>query len=90
MTINLHDHIEKDPQYIIVDEVAGMFVTMAGHRITLINVIFGFVLFRIFDILKPIPVRTAERLPRGYGIVADDILAGLYASFFLLLWERLQ
>lgn len=89
ITINLHEHVGKDPKYIIIDEVAGMFVTMAGHGITLTNIIFGFVLFRIFDIWKPIPVRTAERLPRGYGIVADDVLAGLYASFCLLLWEKL-
>jgi phosphatidylglycerophosphatase A len=50
----------------------------------------GFILFRIFDILKPFPIRRLEALPKGYGIVADDILAGIYANAALLLLGRLR
>jgi phosphatidylglycerophosphatase A len=77
----------RDPSFVVVDELVGIFVTMAGHRITVLSVVAGFLLFRFFDIVKPFPVRQAERLPGGYGIVADDVLAGLYASLLLCLGE---
>jgi phosphatidylglycerophosphatase A len=77
---------EKDPQYVVVDELCGMFLTLAGHPATVVNVVIGFVLFRLFDIIKPFPVRNAERLKGGYGIMADDILAALYGNLLLTLW----
>lgn len=76
-----------DPGWVVVDEVIGSFVAVAGHRLSLLTVIGGFILFRIFDILKPFPVKHAERLPGGYGVVADDIVAGIYASIFLFAGE---
>ena len=74
----------KDPQKITIDEVAGMLVTVAFHQFTWITAIAGFVLFRIFDIAKPFPIRRVEKLSGGWGIVLDDILAGVYAN--LSLW----
>lgn len=84
--VNLLRYGEKDPSYIVIDEFAGMFVAIAGHQVTITNVIIGFVLFRVFDILKPYPIRRVERLKKGYGVVADDVLAGIFANAILLLW----
>ena len=81
---------EKDPSYIVVDELAGMCVTMVGQGLDITNLLKGFLLFRLFDILKPFPIRRLEGLPKGYGIVADDILAGIYANAALLLLGRLR
>ena len=74
----------KDPQFIVIDEVLGVWLTMAGA--TALNGkawALGFVLFRIFDIVKPWPVRRFEALPRGWGIVADDLMAGVYGGIVL-------
>ncbi len=79
----------KDPGYVVIDELAGICVTMVGQGLGLSNLLKGFILFRIFDILKPFPVRRLEGLPKGYGIVADDIMAGIYANAALLLLGRL-
>jgi len=72
---------EPDPRNVVVDEIAGqllsfVFVAPLNWRLALA----GFLLFRLFDVLKPWPVYLAERLPRGWGIMADDLLAGLYAA----------
>ena len=75
----------KDPQIVVIDEVAGQWMAFTGLQIwSWKSVLAAFVLFRLFDIWKPPPVRDAESLPGGWGIVADDIVAGLYAS--LVLW----
>lgn len=73
-----------DPSQVVVDEVAGQWITIAGA--TALNWktwIAAFLLFRLFDIVKPPPVRQAESLPGGYGIVADDVVAGLYGALVL-------
>jgi phosphatidylglycerophosphatase A len=80
---------EEDPGRIVIDEYVGMLVTMAGHDLTLWSLVKGFILFRAFDILKPYPIRKLERLPGGYGIMADDLLAGIFASIALFLLGRL-
>lgn len=90
LCINLLRFEEKDPGYIVIDELAGMCVAMAGHSATLINIVIGFVFFRCFDILKPFPIRHAERLQRGYGIVADDVVAGIFSNVVLMIWERMK
>jgi phosphatidylglycerophosphatase A len=89
-SINRVELQEKDPGYVVIDELAGICVTMVGQGLGLSNLLKGFILFRIFDILKPFPVRRLEGLPKGYGIVADDIMAGIYANAALLLLGRLQ
>lgn len=75
----------KDPQKVVIDEVAGQMVALIGAPLHWKPILAGFVLFRAFDILKPPPVRQLERLPEGTGIVADDLGAGLYALVVLQL-----
>jgi phosphatidylglycerophosphatase A len=72
---------KKDPQIVVVDEVAGVLITMlpmadVSWRATLI----GFVLFRLFDVTKPWPIRRFEGLPGGWGIVMDDVVAGVFGA----------
>jgi len=69
----------KDPQFVVIDEVAGQLVTLIGVPLGWKTFLAGLILFRVFDILKPPPVRQLERLPEGIGIVVDDLGAGLYA-----------
>jgi len=68
----------KDPQFVVIDEVAGQLITFVGIPLTWKSLLLGFILFRVFDILKPPPVRQLERIPEGAGIVLDDVGAGLY------------
>ena len=74
----------EDPQEVVIDEVVGFLVTMAFLAPTIINIVLGFLLFRAFDILKPFPCRRLEKLPGGYGIVMDDIAAGVWANVLLV------
>ncbi len=74
----------KDPQIVVIDEVAGMMVTMlAAGAASWPAVILGFLLFRLFDIIKPWPIRRVERLPGGWGIVMDDVVAGFMSAALL-------
>ena len=75
---------KEDPQIVVVDEVVGQWMTLAGA--TALNWkswLLAFVLFRLFDIWKPPPVRQLERLPGGLGIIADDAMAGVYGALVL-------
>ena len=76
---------DPDPQYVVIDEVCGIFVTFMAIPLTWTAALLGFVLFRFFDVLKPFPVRLLERIPRYGGIMADDVGAGLYAWLILFL-----
>jgi phosphatidylglycerophosphatase A len=69
----------KDPQVVVIDEVAGQLITMIAIPVSWKSLLLGFILFRGFDILKPPPIRRLEHLPGGTGIVVDDLGAGLYA-----------
>jgi phosphatidylglycerophosphatase A len=80
---------ETDPGRVVIDELVGVLVTMAGHDISVGGLAKGFILFRAFDILKPYPIRKLERLPGGYGIIADDVLAGFFANAAFIIWGRL-
>jgi phosphatidylglycerophosphatase A len=72
-----------DPQEVVIDEVMGMAVTLAFLPLSLLAISIGFLLFRIFDIIKPFPARRSEKLPGGWGIVMDDVIAGIYANIGL-------
>jgi phosphatidylglycerophosphatase A len=69
----------KDPQFVVIDEVAGQLVALIGVPLGWKSFLAGFILFRVFDIFKPPPVRQLEAIPEGAGIVLDDVAAGLYA-----------
>ena len=69
----------KDPQFVVIDEVAGQLVALIAVPLAWKTFLAGLILFRIFDIWKPFPIRRLELLPDGTGIVVDDLGAGLYA-----------
>jgi phosphatidylglycerophosphatase A len=80
----------KDPQIVVIDEVAGVFVTWIAAPLTWRGLIVGALLFRLFDQLKPWPARSAERrLPGGWGIMLDDVFAGGWGAAVLLLGRAL-
>jgi phosphatidylglycerophosphatase A len=79
----------NDPGFVVIDEVAGQWITLLLSPFNWRNALLAFVLFRLFDITKPFPIRRIERLPAGWGIVFDDVGAGLYAwgvASLLRLW----
>jgi phosphatidylglycerophosphatase A len=69
----------KDPGPVVIDEVLGMLITLALQPVSLLGVAIGFLLFRVFDIIKPYPAGRLERLHGGLGIMLDDAMAGVYA-----------
>jgi phosphatidylglycerophosphatase A len=73
-----------DPGFVVIDEVAGQWVTLALAPVDVGHALLGFVLFRVFDIVKPWPVRHLERIPGGAGIMLDDVGAGLYGLLVML------
>jgi len=78
--------LEKDdPAEVVIDEVAGLLLTLFLLPATGFNLCLGFILFRLFDILKPYPIRGLERGGGGAGIVLDDLLAGVYGNLCLRL-----
>lgn len=78
----------KDPVVACADETVGMWISLLPLGTVATTpwweILLAFVLFRLFDIYKPLGIRAMERLPRGYGMMADDILAGIYSIFVLL------
>jgi len=90
---------KNDPGEVVADETAGQAVTflisplmgvgpVSSGRVWIVAIA-GFLLFRIFDIAKPWPIRKLEKLPQGWGILADDLLAGVFAAILLQLGVRL-
>jgi phosphatidylglycerophosphatase A len=69
----------KDPQFVVIDEVAGQLIALIAVPLAWKTFLAGLILFRVFDIVKPPPVRQLESLPEGFGIVLDDVAAGFYA-----------
>lgn len=69
---------DKDPGVIVVDEVAGMTLSVLALPLTLPVLLVAFVLFRIFDVVKPFPANRAQALSGGLGVMIDDLIAGLY------------
>jgi phosphatidylglycerophosphatase A len=73
----------EDPGLVVVDEVAGMWVTLWLLPVTPLIAGLGFLAFRVMDVFKPWPARDLEHLPGGWGIMADDLMAGVYANLLL-------
>lgn len=80
MKNNLGSERGTDPSIIVIDEVVGMLIALIAVPKQTPFLIMAFILFRIFDIAKPYPVRRMERFPGGWGIVLDDVMAGIYAN----------
>jgi phosphatidylglycerophosphatase A len=79
----------KDPQIVVIDEVIGQWIAMSGASVlNWKSYAIALFLFRLFDVWKPPPVRQLEALPGGFGINADDIMAGLYAAVLLIVMGR--
>ena len=79
----------QDPGFVVIDEVAGQWIALLGCPFNWPHALIALALFRLFDITKPFPARQLERLPEGWGIVFDDVAAGLYAwgvGCLLRLW----
>ena len=74
----------KDPGCIVIDEIAGLMVTLVGLPWHVTTVVTGFLVFRIFDIIKPFPIRQIERrFKGGFGVVIDDVVAGIIGNITL-------
>ena len=78
----------KDPKYIVIDEVAGMFLTLLFVPLDLRLLVIGFLLFRVLDTIKPYPADRLQNLNGSAGIMLDDIVAGLYANMILQFLSR--
>ena len=82
-----------DSKMIVSDEWAGMFITLLFVPFSLTNYLLAFALFRVFDVVKLWPAGAAEKLPRGWGVTMDDVVAGIQANItlqiILIVWERL-
>lgn len=76
---------KTDPSVVVIDEVLGMLVTLAFLDVTIPAAVAGFLLFRIFDVLKPYPAGRLEHLHGGFGVMMDDAMAGIYAHVVLRL-----
>lgn len=74
---------KKDPRVVVIDEAGAQLLTLFNLSPTWPLVLAGFVLFRLFDIAKPFPIRKVETFPKGWGIMMDDILAAAYAGILL-------
>jgi phosphatidylglycerophosphatase A len=80
---------QSDPGSIVIDEVVGQLITLAGQPVTLLSLALGFFLFRVMDVLKPYPIRLIDtRVKGGWGVVLDDVLAGIYAWIILSLYLK--
>jgi len=74
------EHEAADPSIVVIDEIVGVWITLLFVPKSVVAILLAFVSFRAFDILKPPPARQVERVPRGWGIMLDDVIAGIYAN----------
>jgi phosphatidylglycerophosphatase A len=73
-------HETADPSIVVIDEIVGMWITLLWLPFTPVSLVLAFVAFRVMDIVKPEPARLLERIPEGWGIMLDDVVAGVYAN----------
>ena len=72
-----------DPGPVVIDEVIGMLITLALHPVNVAGATVGFFVFRVLDVVKPWPARRLELLPGGFGVVLDDVMAGVYGNLLM-------
>ena len=85
----LHDEWGDDPKQVVIDEMIGVWIAIIGLPLTVPNLIIGFILFRFFDIAKPLGIRQLEKIKGGWGVMLDDVLAGVYANILLQIFNLL-
>ena len=83
-TIVERESEHPDPGHVVIDEVAGQWIALIYSRVNLSHLLAGFLFFRLFDIMKPWPARQLESMPAGWGIMLDDVAAGVYALLLML------
>jgi phosphatidylglycerophosphatase A len=83
-TIVERESERQDPGHVVIDEVAGQWIALIHSRVNLSHLLAGFLFFRLFDIVKPWPARQLESMPAGWGIMLDDVAAGVYALLLML------
>jgi len=76
-------HYGRDASVIVIDEMFGMLLTLFALEKNLTIAVAGFLLFRFFDIVKLFPIDTLQKLPKGWGIMMDDVVAGIYSNLLL-------
>lgn len=74
---------KKDASFIVIDEIGGFLITMFAFPLSFRFILLGFILFRVFDIAKPFRIERIQKLPSGWGIMGDDIAAGILANIML-------
>ena len=74
---------EEDPEEVVIDEILGYFFSFLFIEPTLKTIVVAFITFRMLDIVKPFPIKLFERLPKGHGVVADDVVAGIMNAVIL-------
>jgi phosphatidylglycerophosphatase A len=85
---NVEQYWGKDSNYVVIDEIAGMSISLLFLPVTIPVVVAAFMLFRFFDIVKPLYIRRAEQLPGGWGVMADDVAAGIYSNVLVQIAVR--
>lgn len=80
----------KDPRKIVIDEASGQFLTLFQLSSSWLPLLLSFLLFRFFDIIKPLPIKKIETFPKGWGIMLDDIVAALYAGIIVHIYFLLR
>jgi len=88
VTNQLEKEWGEDPSKVVIDEIIGVWITLLFIPLTWQNILIGFVLFRFFDIWKPLGIRNLEAIKNGWGVMLDDVLAGIYANIILQIWWR--
>jgi len=84
------DRKDDDPSLVVIDEMDGMLFSLLGCPKRFFSFLTALLLFRLFDIVKPFPIKYAEQLPLGWGIMLDDVLAGVYALIIVQVLLRMQ
>ena len=79
----LEEEWGEDPSKVVIDETVGLWITMLFVSFSFQNLILAFILFRFFDIAKPLGIRRLEQIKNGWGVMLDDVLAGIYANIVL-------
>ena len=82
---SLEEEWGEDPSKVVIDETVGLWISMLLIPFSLTNLVIAFILFRFFDILKPLGIRQLDQLKNGWGVMLDDVLAGIYANIVLQL-----